>query len=365
MQESDRPLDEYRRKRSAERTPEPVPSPGPLPRGNDDTFVVHEHHARRLHWDLRLERGGVLVSWAVPKGLPPDPKINHLAVRTEDHPIDYAGFEGEIPKGEYGAGRVLIWDRGRYETEKWSDREVKFVLHGSRVSGRYVLFRTRDKDWMIHRMDPPPDPDWRPLPERVAPMLPVDRRALPRDQALYGFEFAWDGLRAVAHVAGGRLRLLDREGADITERYPELRPLGGTLGTRQVVLDGELVALDARRRPSPELLSRRAHAENPSQIRKLRRDVPVTYLLFDVLHLDGRPLLDLGYRDRRAVLDGLELAGPHWQTAPWFDGDGAAVVTAAREQGLPGVVAKRLDAPYRPGGRSTAWLRVASRTPRG
>jgi bifunctional non-homologous end joining protein LigD len=135
--------------------PSRCPQKGPLPQGNDDTFIIQEHHARRLHWDFRLERGGVLVSWAIPEGLPLDAKKNHLAVRTEDHPLEYAAFEGEIPHGQYGAGLVKIRDRGTYECEKWTDREVKVVLHGKRAHGRYVLFQTRDDNWMIHRMYPP------------------------------------------------------------------------------------------------------------------------------------------------------------------------------------------------------------------
>jgi DNA ligase D-like protein (predicted 3'-phosphoesterase) len=117
--------------------------------------VIQEHHARRLHWDFRLERDGVLVSWALPKGLPEDPKTNRLAIRTEDHPLEYASFEGEIPPGQYGAGTVKIWDRGTYETEKWTDDQIKVILHGSRVSGRYVLIHTGDDQWLMHRMDPP------------------------------------------------------------------------------------------------------------------------------------------------------------------------------------------------------------------
>jgi len=127
-------LTEYRRKRDARRTPEPVPAASPEP-GDGDVFVIQQHHARRLHWDLRLERDGVLVSWAVPRGLPRDPEHNHLAVHTEDHPLAYAGFSGEIPKGEYGAGTVTIWDRGTYDTVKWTETEVKVVLHGRRVTG--------------------------------------------------------------------------------------------------------------------------------------------------------------------------------------------------------------------------------------
>jgi DNA ligase D-like protein (predicted polymerase)/DNA ligase D-like protein (predicted 3'-phosphoesterase) len=152
-------LKEYRRRRDPRRTPEPVPAEGPLPRGDDDVFVVQEHHARRLHYDVRLERDGVLVSWAVPRGLPEHPGAIRLAVHTEDHPMEYARFEGDIPAGEYGGGHVDIWDRGRYETLKWSDDEVEVVLHGRRVQGRFVFFRrtrgTDTKDWMVRRRSDP------------------------------------------------------------------------------------------------------------------------------------------------------------------------------------------------------------------
>lgn len=150
------PLREYRRKRDAEVTPEPVPAAGPLPTGKDDTFVIQEHHARALHWDFRLERAGVLVSWALPKGLPTEPKHNHLAVQTEDHPLEYASFAGDIPAGEYGGGGVTIWDRGTYVTQEWTDDKVKVTLSGARARGRFVLFRTDARSWMIHRMDDPP-----------------------------------------------------------------------------------------------------------------------------------------------------------------------------------------------------------------
>ncbi len=184
-------LTEYRRKRDARRTPEPVPQRRPAP-GQGDLFVIQQHHARRLHWDLRLERDGVLVSWAVPRGLPRDPARNHLAVHTEDHPMEYADFHGEIPAGEYGAGRMTIYDRGTYTTEKWRDDEVIVVLDGERVSGRYVLFQTRGKDWMIHRMDPPP-PGWSPMPEVVAPMEPTGAAKLPPDDDAWGYELWWPG----------------------------------------------------------------------------------------------------------------------------------------------------------------------------
>src|SRR5215471_10195751 len=147
-------LETYRRKRNPGRTPEPMPEapaePGP-PGERDPVFVVQEHHARRLHWDFRLERDGVLVSWAVPKGMPEDPAVNHFAAHTEDHPLEYIGFAGVIPDGEYGAGTVTIWDRGTFEIVKWTDTEVKVVLHGRRLTGGYTMFRTRGDDWMMHR----------------------------------------------------------------------------------------------------------------------------------------------------------------------------------------------------------------------
>lgn len=351
-------LETYRRKRDVARTPEPVPPPGPLPQGNDDTFVIQEHHARRLHWDFRLERGGVLVSWAVPKGLPLDPATNHLAVHTEDHPLSYASFAGEIPKGEYGGGKVLLWDRGTYECEKWTDREVKVVLRGSRVSGRYVLFRTAGDDWMVHRMDPPPVPDWEPLPELVRPMLAASADRLPDDDAAWGFEFKWDGVRAVAYVEGGRPRVLSRNDRDVTVSYPELRAMAEEMGATQAVLDGEIVAFDERGAPSFGRLQERMHVANAAQARRLAATVPVTYLVFDVLHRDGRSLLTTPYAERRALLDGLALAGPSWATTPWFPGGGAEVLEASRRQGIEGVVAKRLDSAYTPGRRSDCWLKV-------
>src|ERR1700742_3820773 len=141
-----RKLSEYDKKRDFGKTPEPAGAE-PAGDGGDYRFVIHEHSARRLHWDLRLERDGVLVSWAVPKGIPMDPKTNHLAVHTEDHPLEYIDFHGDIPKGNYGAGKMTIYDHGTYETHKWRDKEVMITFHGERVQGKYVLFPTRGKDW--------------------------------------------------------------------------------------------------------------------------------------------------------------------------------------------------------------------------
>ena len=352
-------LDEYRRKRNASRTPEPVPpaagtagAPGaPAAAAAGGIFVVQEHHARALHWDLRLERDGVLVSWAVPKGIPEDPGKDHFAKHTEDHPLEYAEFSGVIPRGEYGAGTMTIWDRGRYEVLKWKPGEVKVVLHGRRVAGGYTLYRTRDDDWMLHR-ERVPLPDW------VPPMLATSGE-LPPDDDGWAYELKWDGVRTSAYLSGGRLlRLISRSGKDVTVAYPELRGLGPAAGRRQIVLDGEIVAFD-RGRPSFEALQPRMHVTSAPEAAELARRTPVTYLAFDLLYLDWRPTVDLPYRERREMLEGLGLAGPSWQTPPSFtDTAGEDVLAAGVAQGLEGVVAKRLAARYRPGARSADWLKI-------
>lgn len=352
-------LEEYRRKRDPDRTPEPVPAAAPAGPGSDDlaTFVIQQHHARRLHWDLRLERDGVLVSWALPRGVPRDPADNHLAVRTEDHPMEYATFHGEIPAGEYGAGRMTIHDRGTYATEKWRDNEVIVAFHGARVTGRYVLFHTRGKDWMIHRMDPP-EPGWEPMPQRIAPMLPSPARRLPTDGGAWAYEMAWDGLRAVAYVSMGRLRVVSDD-AEVTASYPELRALVEALAPTECVLDGEVVTLAAGGHPDPAALRARQQATGVAT-RRLAAQTPAQYLAYDLLWLEGKSTVDLPYRQRRELLAGLDLAGRNWQVPPYFAGAGSEALRASQEHGLPGVTAKLLESPYRPGRRTRQWRRISA-----
>ncbi|SCE68790.1 bifunctional non-homologous end joining protein LigD [Micromonospora mirobrigensis] len=347
------PLEEYRRRRDAARTPEPVPPRPPRRprRAGEARFVIQQHHARRLHWDLRLERDGVLVSWAVPRGLPRDTGRNHLAVHTEDHPMEYLTFHGEIPAGEYGGGRMTVHDTGTYRTEKWRDDEVIVVLAGDRTRGRYALFATGGRDWMIRRTDPPP-PGWTSMPERVAPMHATPARRLPTDDAAWGYELRWDGVRAVAHVSGGRLLLRSADGEDVTPAYPWLRELAEELAPVEAVLDGVLVRIDAAGRVRP------AGGGRPARGSARRAAPDAQFLLVDLLWLEGADTVDLPYAQRRELLDGLALAGPHWQTPPWFPGGGADALRAAREQGLPGVVAKRLDSAYQPGRSSRDWRTI-------
>jgi DNA ligase D-like protein (predicted ligase)/DNA ligase D-like protein (predicted 3'-phosphoesterase) len=318
---------------------------------------VHEHHARRLHWDLRLEKDGVLVSWALPRGVPEDPKQNRLAVHTEDHPLDYYDFEGDIPKGEYGAGKVKIWDRGTYTAEKFRPDEVIATFDGERVKGRYALFQTKDDNWMIHRMDPPQDPEREPMPEHLVPMLATLSK-LPKDDGSWGYEIKWDGVRAIAYCQGGRVQLETRNLHEVSAQYPEIRRLGAELGAREAVLDGELVTFDEQDRPSFQRLQSRMHLTSDSVIRRRMRDIPVTYMLFDVLYLDGRSTMELPYEERRKRLESLKLEGAHWQTPSYHRGDGAGLLAATRERGLEGIVAKRLDSRYTPGKRGGAWLKV-------
>jgi bifunctional non-homologous end joining protein LigD len=353
------PLKRYRAKRDFHRTPEPAGAGaegGEAPR-----FVIHEHHARRLHWDLRLEHDGVLVSWALPKGLPDAPRENRFAAHTEDHPLEYLAFEGEIPRGAYGAGNISIWDEGTYECLKWEPRKVEVALHGGRLDGRYALFPIAEgenpKDWMIHRMDPPADPTREPMPSRLVPML-ARAGSLPADDGRWAFEIKWDGVRAIAYSTPGELRLESRNLNDVSDRYPELAPLARELGSRSAILDGEIVAFGSDGRPSFEALQQRMQLGSRSQARRRAASVPVTYMIFDLLWLDGHSLMELPYSERRAQLAALGLTGDRWQTPEYVIGHGGELLRASAEQGLEGVVAKRLDSPYQPGVRSTSWVKI-------
>jgi bifunctional non-homologous end joining protein LigD len=353
-------LETYRSKRSAQKTPEPMGEEAAREDGR--RFVIQEHHATRLHWDLRLEHDGVLVSFAIPNGLPEAPKDNRLAVHTEDHPLEYLEFEGEIPKGQYGAGTMRVWDRGTYDVLKWEPRKLEVLLRGERVEGRYALFpidKDEDpKNWMIHRMDPPADEAAEPMPEKIVPMM-ARTGMLPRDDEHWAFEVKWDGVRAICHSEPGRMRLHSRNLLDITPRYPEVGRLNRALSHHRAVLDGEIVALDAEGKPSFGALQRRMHVGSESAVRRLAKEAPVTYVIFDLLWLDGHSLMDLPYTERRARLAELELGdGGRWRVPDYVVGHGEQLLAATEQQGLEGVIAKRLDSPYEPGRRTPCWLKI-------
>jgi bifunctional non-homologous end joining protein LigD len=352
-------LDTYRSKRDPAKTPEPMgPKDGPKgKKGSAPRFVIQEHHARALHWDLRLEHEGVFVSWALPKGLPDSPATNHLAVHTEDHPLEYGKFEGDIPEGEYGGGKVTIWDSGTCELEKWTDREVKVVFHGKRANGLYVLFLTGGKNWMIHRMDPPPE-GFEPMPRSISPMLAV-LSAEPPKGAGWAFEFKWDGVRTIVFVEGGRIRATSRNDKDMTPAFPELRAIGEFLGSRSAVLDGELVAFGPDGRPSFGLLQHRLHVGSRTEVTRRSHEVAASYLAFDLLYLEGRSLLTSPYDERRAKLESLELKGESFAVPPSFtDNPADDVVATAKERGLEGIVAKRRNSKYALGSRNGDWVKI-------
>ena len=275
------------------------------------------------------------MSWALPRGVPDHPDENRLAVHTEDHPLEYLEFEGDIPKGEYGAGTMRIWDGGTFEAEKWRDGEVIAVFHGERMKGRYALFRTREDDWMIHRMDPPDDPGYEPLPDRIAPMLArsgklsAQRGAVrlrgqvgrhphrgvrrPRAQPAAGPQL----LRLHAALSGGPRARAGARGA------PD-RPRRRDRGLRRAG-PAELRAFQSR-----------MHLASDSAVRRRVRDIPVTYVIFDLLYLDGHSTMSLSYEQRRELLDELALEGPSWRTPAYQRGEGRALQQATRELGSRG-----------------------------
>ncbi|RJO78826.1 ATP-dependent DNA ligase [Nocardia panacis] len=341
----------YRSMRDPARTPEPVPAAPPRP-GPGDRFVVQEHHARRLHWDVRLERDGVLVSWAVPKGPPTSPAQNRLAVHTEDHPLEYLEFHGAIPKGEYGAGAMTIWDAGTYETEKWREDEVIVRLHGRRLDGRYAFIRTDGKQWLMHLMRDQTNGAAAqvdslrqkvPFPRGLAPMLAVGGEVAELGDAEWSFETKWDGFRLMAEIDSGVLTLRSRAGNVVTERYPGMGALAAELAGHSVVLDGEAVVFDDH---------------GVANLGLLRADAARAVLVaFDVLYLDGTSLVRKRYSDRRRVLEALAANAPSLRVPARLDGPGATALRYSREQGMEGVIAKRRDSVYLPGKRGHSWVK--------
>src|ERR1700730_11708239 len=321
----------YRSMRDASKTPEPVPKKAKKAGGNN-LFVIQEHHARRLHYDLRLERDGVLVSWAVPKNLPDTPSVNHLAVHTEDHPLEYLTFHGTIPKGEYGAGNMIVWDTGTYETEKFNDHEVIVTLHGNKVDGRYALIQTDGKNWLAHRMKD----QHRPQAGHLAPMLSTEGSVERLKASQWAFEGKWDGYRVIADANRGKLNLRSRSGRDVTDEYPQLEALAADLTDHHVILDGEAVELDESGVPSFSEMQNRA------------RSARLEYWAFDILYLDGRSLLRAKYSDRRRLLEALAEGGG-LIVPDHLSGDGPEALEYARKRRWEGVVAKKRDSTYQPG----------------
>jgi bifunctional non-homologous end joining protein LigD len=337
-------LTEYERKRNRAKTPEPFG--GGKRRRKDPIFVVQRHDARRLHYDFRLERAGALASWAVPKGVPREPGQRHLAVHVEDHPLEYATFEGEIPAGQYGAGTVEIWDRGTYELlEEKKDGGLTVRLAGERLRGTWTLVPAKldgdPKNWLLIRKR---DSASLPADGRYAPMLATLASDVPSNRG-WLFEVKWDGYRAIATLKGGDATLASRKGNDLTGRFPSVaKALAGAVRTPDCVLDGEVCALDEQGRSSFSVMQQGSG--------------PLVFYAFDVLEVDGEPLLDLPLVGRRERLVGLlDRRGKTVRLSELFE-DGEALYAAAKEQKLEGIIAKKADSRYQPGKRTREWLKV-------
>jgi len=376
----------YRDKRDPSKTPEPVPALAPGDTAGQ-SFVIQEHHARSLHWDFRLEHEGVLVSWALPRGVPTSPAQNRLAVHVEDHPLDYGTFEGNIPVGEYGAGDVSIWDRGDFDLEKWRDDEVIVTLHGEPDAGlggtaRFALIRTSAgreaaNNWLIHRMKPrdgsgTPRTNSRPAAGQIAhtlpkntysPMLAVAGSEADLGDDGWSFEMKWDGMRALAYVSpfDRSVRLVTRNGNDVTAAYPDLtNDLLAALAadTDTAVLDGEIVAVDQRGRPDFGLLQTRMKLTEARLVAAAAKKTPVQFMLFDLLELNGHPIIGLPYAERRTRLEAAATATGSTQLPPRFDGDFTEAFQTSRQLGLEGIMAKRQDGRYSVGRRSRDWVKI-------
>jgi bifunctional non-homologous end joining protein LigD len=377
----------YRSMRDPAKTPEPVPG-GP-PDGQQDgfRFVIQEHHARRLHYDVRLEHDGVLASWAVPKAPPSDPKINHLAVRTEDHPMEYLTFHGSIPKGQYGAGDMRIWDTGTYRLHKWREgKEVIVTLFGQPGGGlggvrKFALIHTGsgdsqpEKNWLMHLMETDPeDMEARPgpveglgsadeidFPEQVDPMLAtLTDDAHFGDESGWAFEMKWDGVRTVGYLAAGRVKLLSRKGRDDTQAYFDVADELSKIKVKTAILDGEVVVTDTAGRPNFGLLQHRINLTKPADIERAAKTYPAQLMLFDILELNGQSLIKKAYEERREILENVipPEPGSRIQVPPIFEGDLRAALATADQLRLEGVVAKRHNSIYQPGRRTHTWLKI-------
>jgi bifunctional non-homologous end joining protein LigD len=404
-------LTTYRSMRDPDKTPEPVPdSHGDS--GDELIFVIQEHHARRLHWDFRLEHNGVLVSWALPKGPPTDPKKNHLAIQTEDHPVEYATFEGIIPKEEYGGGEVTIWDSGTYELKKWRDgKEITALLHGQPDGGlggskEFALFNTGDhgpnddpaRNWMIHVKEPSADDGSTEDPERAeatqqesettkdedsgdqprkadpakhTPMLATIGKldTVRNHKADWAFEMKWDGVRAIATVEAatddspGAVTLMSRNELEMTDTYPELAELANCV-TSDCVLDGEIVAFGNGGNPEFGRLQRRIKLTKSKDIEKERANTPVYFMVFDILSVDGESLLRESYEQRRQRLFEVVSENDHIYVPEAFDGSLDDAMHASQKLKLEGVMAKQKSSVYLPGKRTRTWLKLKHSTTR-
>jgi bifunctional non-homologous end joining protein LigD len=383
-------LKRYSEKRHFDRTPEPAPAAAPPGTGGPRQYCVQRHSATRLHYDLRLESGGALKSWAVPKGPTLDPGEKRLAMMVEDHPIEYGGFEGVIPKGNYGAGSVMLWDRGTYELlgdasaeEQLARGDFKFRIHGEKISGEFALVkikRGKGNEWLLlKKKDSAAQPGWNPedhavsvltgrtqeeiargldpvrvspkkksaaaLPANIAPMLAQIGRGEPPETGDWLYEVKWDGVRAICYIQDGKVRMISRNGNVIDRQYPELSILPHHVRAENAILDGEIAALNERGVPSFELLQRRINVSDAGSIATLAKHHPVVLYLFDLLYLDGRDLRGLPLTERKRLLKEILETNDVVRYSEHFT-DGRALFEAAKQQGVEGIIGKRASSFY-------------------
>jgi len=348
-------LAEYLRKRTfgPKGTTEPAPS-GTAGEGN--SFVIHKHRATRLHYDVRLERDGALPSWAVPRGLPTQPGDKRLAVRTEDHPLEYGSFEGSIPEGHYGAGEVRIFDDGWYEPVEWTDSKVSFRLHGRRYPGLEFHFVKTRTDWLAFLASSQQAPLIA-SPPAFQPML-AEGGWKAFDDPVWWFEPKFDGIRSMTTMGTDATRLVTRNGRDVSDKYPELRMVHELVDQVNAVLDAEIVAFDEDGKNSFEVLQQRMNLSNEREIKRISSRIPVALVAFDLLWLDGHDLTDLALEQRRELLETIVEQDHRLQVVTHVDGGGTAFAEVAEGLGLEGVVAKRTGSTYQPGRRSPDWRKI-------
>jgi bifunctional non-homologous end joining protein LigD len=343
----------YKKKRDFEKTPEPA---GELLTGGNNNFVVHRHHASHLHYDLRLEQDGVLKSWAVPKGLPPRPGVKRLAVQTEDHPMEYLKFDGKIPKGQYGAGEMWIYALGKYQITKEKKDGFYFKLNSKEMTGEYRMHRTKEKEYLLERVDDP-QVDW--LHKFVEPMLSETRDIPPKGDD-YIFELKWDGIRALITYEEGKIKIHTRNQNDVTMQFPELLDGEKAFRATTAVFDAEIVSLDATGKPIFKKVINRMMTKGESNILKLSKTAPCYCYVFDCLYLDGRALINEPLTKRKEWLkDSIRFDTPYRVSE--FVEDGESLFHAAGEHGLEGIMAKKRDSKYFPGKRSDCWIKVKVR----
>lgn len=347
-------LQAYAAKRDFSQTTEPA---GSLPQFGGNRFVVHRHHASHLHYDLRLEKDGVLKSWAVPRGLPPMPGVKRLAVQTEDHPMEYLTFDGRIPKGQYGAGEMWIYALGKYAITKDKKDGFYFRLTSKAVNGEYRIYQIKPKEWLLERVDAP-QTDY--LHQFIEPMLAEGATAIPPANNEHLYEVKWDGIRALVQVEDGRVTLHSRNGNNITAQFPELQAGDKAFRATCAVFDAEIVCLDAAGKPDFKKVINRLMTTGEAAVQRATQANPAYCYLFDCLYMDGRPLLNEPLVRRKVWMADALRPDTRYRLSEFVE-DGRSLFEAAKQHGLEGIMAKRNDSKYLPGKRTTDWVKIKVR----